>query len=393
MAIINSVRTGDWFNPSTWSSNSVPTSSDDVILNHPVRANSNITVGSIINLTTGGGELIISTNLRITCTGSGIVGDKVLLISPKTINSPLIQNVGSIITETLLLDAYPNAAAAYSLRLLQSGYTSNCIRVRRSSDNTEQNIGFNLSGGLDTAALLSFIGVGNGFVTTWYDQSGNNRNATQTTQANQPQIVSSGSLITENGKVAIRTFGSEYLTVPSSQATFNFLHNGTNSSVFSVNKFGTSSNPNAIYGLFGNQGGASGNIGVLFGYDDRSFLPRNNALIQSIARGVLGSFSAFQVAENTITPNQQNIISQIFDADNATAANRVVAYINAGSAIQNNTDTNAPSASNASFNLQVMALGNNVAPMDGTYQELIIYPSQPSQTGVRNELNAYYNVY
>jgi hypothetical protein len=203
MAIINSVRTGDWFNPSTWSSNSVPTSSDDVILNHPVRANSNITVGSIINLTTGGGELIISTNLRITCTGSGIVGDKVLLISPKTINSPLIQNVGSIITGTLLLDAYPNAAAAYSLRLLQLGYTSNCIRVRRSSDNTEQNIGFNLNGGLDTAALLSFVGVGNGFVTTWYDQSGNNRNATQTTAANQPRIVSSGVVELSGGLPAL----------------------------------------------------------------------------------------------------------------------------------------------------------------------------------------------
>lgn len=107
MATITSVRTGDWFNPSTWNSNSIPASIDDVILNHPVRVNSNIIVGSIRNLNTGGGELIISTNLTITCTGTGILGNKVLLISPKTINSPLIQNVGGVV----LTSSDPDAQA------------------------------------------------------------------------------------------------------------------------------------------------------------------------------------------------------------------------------------------------------------------------------------------
>jgi PKD repeat protein len=95
-----------------------------------------------------------------------------------------------------LLDVFPNAAAAYSLRKLRSGYTGSAIRVRRSSDNTEQDIGFNGSNGLDTTSLLSFVGAGNGFVVTWYDQSGNSRNVTQTTAANQPEIVSSGVIIT-----------------------------------------------------------------------------------------------------------------------------------------------------------------------------------------------------
>jgi hypothetical protein len=98
-----------------------------------------------------------------------------------------------------LLDTYPNAAAAYSVRLLRGGYTGNAIRVRRSSDNAEQNIGFTALGNLDTTALTSFCGSGNGFVTTWYDQSGNGRNGVQTTAANQPQIVSSGSVLTLTG--------------------------------------------------------------------------------------------------------------------------------------------------------------------------------------------------
>jgi hypothetical protein len=79
---------------------------------------------------------------------------------------------------SLLLDLYPSAAVAYSLRKLRTAYTGSAIRVRRSSDNTEQDIGF-VGRGLDTTALLTFCGVGDGFVKTWYDQSGNANNAIQ----------------------------------------------------------------------------------------------------------------------------------------------------------------------------------------------------------------------
>jgi hypothetical protein len=102
----------------------------------------------------------------------------------------------SIVQSVPLLDTYPNAAAAYSLRKLRTAYTSSAIRVRRASDNTEQNIGF-VNNVLDTSSLTSFCSGTNGFVTTWYDQSGNGYNATQTTAANQPQIVSAGSVLTK----------------------------------------------------------------------------------------------------------------------------------------------------------------------------------------------------
>jgi 3D (Asp-Asp-Asp) domain-containing protein len=101
-------------------------------------------------------------------------------------------------SQPLLLDLYPGAAAAYSVRKLRNAYAGSAIRVRRSSDNTEQDIGFS-GGNLDTTALTSFCSGTNGFVTTWYDQSGNGYNATQTTAASQPQIVSSGSVLTLTG--------------------------------------------------------------------------------------------------------------------------------------------------------------------------------------------------
>lgn len=104
---------------------------------------------------------------------------------------------------TGLLDDYSGAAAAYSLRQLSSTYSGDAIVVRRASDNTTQAIGF-VNNELDTTSLESFCSGTDGFVTTWYDQSGNNRNVTKTTAASQPQIVSSGSTITDNGKPAIQ---------------------------------------------------------------------------------------------------------------------------------------------------------------------------------------------
>jgi len=43
--------------------------------------------------------------------------------------------------------------------------------------------------------VSNFKVLGNGFVETWYDQSGNSNNAVQATAGSQPKIVSSGSLI------------------------------------------------------------------------------------------------------------------------------------------------------------------------------------------------------
>lgn len=93
--------------------------------------------------------------------------------------------------------------AAYSLRRLSSAYTGPAVQVRRSSDNTTQNIGFLADGSLDTAALTAFVGSGSGFVTTMYDQSGNSRNAVQASTANQPIIVNAGALVTIGGKPAL----------------------------------------------------------------------------------------------------------------------------------------------------------------------------------------------
>tara|TARA_Y100000114_G_scaffold96048_1_gene89358 strand:+ start:150 stop:1481 length:1332 start_codon:yes stop_codon:yes gene_type:complete len=102
-----------------------------------------------------------------------------------------------------LLDKFPNAAAAYSLRRVRSAYLGPCIRVRR-QDNDEKDFYFDGQGNLDTAALLDFCTDQAGFVAKWYDQSGNGKDAIQATSGHQPRIVNgNNTTVTQDGYVAM----------------------------------------------------------------------------------------------------------------------------------------------------------------------------------------------
>jgi len=93
--------------------------------------------------------------------------------------------------------------ASFSVRKTNDYYTGSALRVRRSSDDTEMDIGF-VGEDLDTATLLSFVGANDGFVTDWYDQSGYRNHLASTFQ---PKIVDSGTLIEENSLPAIEFDG------------------------------------------------------------------------------------------------------------------------------------------------------------------------------------------
>jgi hypothetical protein len=122
------------------------------------------------------------------------------------------------------LDKFGSAIAAYSLRKLKVSYSGFAIRVRRSSDNTEQNIGFD-GGNLDTTALTTFVGSGNGFVTTWYDQSAYGYNITQITAANQPQIVQNGAILLDGTKPTVKFNGTTTILSNSNAYTVSGLQN------------------------------------------------------------------------------------------------------------------------------------------------------------------------
>jgi hypothetical protein len=266
---------------------------------------------------------------------------------------------------SLLLDLYP-AAAAYSLRKLRTAYSGACIRVRRSSDNAESDIGFN-AGVLDTAALLSFVGAGNGFVVTWYDQQGA-FNVTQTSSTAQPQIVSSGSLITRSSLPAVKFDGSNDTLFRAGT-----ILNQINISNFSVSNNDVSNNNGTTF--------CSSIITTssLRVFCDRRTTLKRNLFITTAGGDFAADMSAFR---NTV---DIRLLSSFVDAS------KNMSSFDDGAT--GGTDNFGSSFASDGLRLGAQAFG--VTFLNGTIQELILYNTNESanRTAIETDINTYYAIY
>jgi len=139
-----------------------------------------------------------------------------------------------------------SAAAAYSLRRLSNSYEGKAVQIRRASDNVEVDVGFDANNeiSLDSPVtnvteettgsspspdfsradnLGQFVGNASyenkdllgspdsALLQCWYDQSGNSNNLIQSTAGDQPQILSSGSLIDLNGKPTLQFAAGDFM--------------------------------------------------------------------------------------------------------------------------------------------------------------------------------------
>lgn len=121
-------------------------------------------------------------------------------IQNQNVSKVYVGDTTSYFAEPKLLDNYSNAAvAAYSMYPLNSEYTGPIVRVRRSSDNQESIF---YSSEITNGTLLSWVNNSEGFISQWYDQSGNGRHAVQSIVNEQPQIVSGNSIISTEGFIS-----------------------------------------------------------------------------------------------------------------------------------------------------------------------------------------------
>jgi hypothetical protein len=165
----------------------------------------------------------------------------------------------------LLLDTYTGAAAAYSLRKLRTAYTGDAVEVYNGSSYAD--IGFS-NDELDTTALAAHCGSNDGFVSKWYDQSGNTNTAAQTTTANMPKIYdgTTSTVVTRGGKPSVLfTGGTQILPISTSFNNNTYLYVGE--PLASSQGFGTlgksvRTNGTAGYRNFGFEW-AAGNLYVL----------------------------------------------------------------------------------------------------------------------------------
>ena len=294
--------------------------------------------------------------------------DAQMIIKAHANYRPLVQPAAN-----LLLDDYSGAAAAYSLRKLRTAYTGSAIRVRRSNDNSEQNIGFTSSGDLDTASLKTFVGANSGFVTTWYDQSGNARNATQTTAANQPRIVNGGTVERQNNKVSTfydgagDGFGVPDFALPTSSIFSAAINTGsTASNIHTIYARGTSSSTNASR-------------------DAMLYIWRTNNTVEYQR----SNSSTFSTATRAINVNNFNLLTGIYTGTQLTAfANGI-------------SGTPVSTTVSGTQNLPVTTIGATGELNGFTYlflgriSEIIVYASDQSsnRTGIENNINTYYSIY
>jgi hypothetical protein len=285
--------------------------------------------------------------------------------------------------QNLLLDDYPNSAAAYSLRKLRTAYSGNAIRVRRSNDNTEQDIGFTSGGDLDTASLKTFVGANSGFVTTWYDQSGNGSNYVQITAANQPRIVNAGTIDRENNKPFIRFDGTNDLMNHDAQFFVTtkvhdiFLIGNNRDNTGTQIIYEQSSNYNLVNGAYVLYADASKTE-----IAQKIITPVNNNNIRSASR----AYTSFQIGNFLINRDvNDSTLQGRFFANNSEISMSFVSTFN-----YNIFNLNV--SQNAAY---LGARSGGIAPAKLNAYEFIIYTSNQSsnRSGINTNMNTYYSIY
>jgi len=271
----------------------------------------------------------------------------------------------------LLLDTYTGAAAAYSLRRLSNNYTGNLIRVAKKVSNVESetDIGYNSSNELDTTALAAFAsGADNGDVrvVTWYDQSGNGNNITQSTFNSAPWIYDDSSLQTSNGKPAIRTAGNVWLQ------TSNQPLSSTQQSGFMVGE--PISNGNGFMSIFGH-----GDYRTYFYFST----PQIGLSMVGISKAV-SNVGNFAVGDQALISYYNNSSTLFFRQDGSQLGS-----------------TSVTPASYGSKDMMIgqywtgTANGNVNKIFNGYNQEHIVFPSEQSSniSGIETNINTYYGIY
>ena len=94
------------------------------------------------------------------------------------------------------------SAGAYGLKLLNSNYSGPVLELRRNGDNSIVNFYADANGNLsytnngNVTTLTSWLNGAEAYITKWYDQTGNNNHAFQSTNENQPKLNIESKVIT-----------------------------------------------------------------------------------------------------------------------------------------------------------------------------------------------------
>lgn len=157
----------------------------------------------------------------------------------------IINTLSQTTKQNLLYSGTVLSAGAYGVKLLNTLYYGPVMTIRRSSDSISANFYADISGNLGTnylatgTTLTSWLSGATAYVSTWWDQTGNSRNATQNDTTRQPiyDLINKCIVFT-----AISNTNTNYFNLPDGTHPFN------NSNYTYISKFSTT---NYYGGLFG----------------------------------------------------------------------------------------------------------------------------------------------
>jgi hypothetical protein len=274
--------------------------------------------------------------------------------------NPYVHGAGTV--SGYLLDTY-SATVAYSLRQLKTGVT-NVVRVRRSPGNQERDF---TATEVTDGTLASFIGSGkDGFVVTWYDQSGNANDITQSTASNQPQLVSSGAVLNKGSLPAIQFDGSnDYLD--KSPAFIN----STDISSFSVSHSSSTGNVGTVLAL------AINTTSTLRIFQDSRTTPNRNLVINT------PTLYAADLSTDRVDTNQRLLSSFIDSSKNMSAFDN---------GATGGTNTYVGTFAN---NGLMVGRQQTTTYLNGGVQEIILFNTDESsnRTAIESDINTYYSIY
>jgi hypothetical protein len=282
---------------------------------------------------------------------------------------------------TLLLDVYPGAAFAHSFRKLRTAYTGNCIQIRKESDNSTLNIGFDSNGYVDTAAITAFVGAGSAQISIWYDQSGNSIDFTPTGDAGSGfRIVIGGTIQTVNSKVAAYSPNGYGYSMGSSA----YSYNGTEYQITTVSQTNALSAP-------------TNNYGRIFSYKNSGDTDDYNT-----CNGFIG-FYGYSLSGRVAT-GQNNV----FANSAATAFSANTQYIGwnykeqntIGVSLNGGTDaTAATGCSSTGMNINRVRYASDYKNSDSSFigyiQEMVTWETYTSgdKSGILSNINTFYATY
>lgn len=203
----------------------------------------------------------------------------------------------------------------------------------------------------------------NGFVETWYDQSGNGNDVTQTTSGKQPKIVTSGALLTVNSKASFKFDGTD-----------DFLERETYTQ-------GTLSQPNTFFSVAKLDAYADENRKV---YDSHLSTARNMLQLNTVGNGQFAHYAGTVAATGEDADADRHLFTSLI---NGSASN-----------LRIDSTSKTTATTNTQGMTGIIIGANHDAAQnfwDGDIQEIIIFNSDQTSnfTALETNINSHYSIF